>query len=282
MDHPIPTIVLLTDFGLGDPYVGQMKGVLADSAPRARVVDLSHGVEPYRVAQAAFFLRASAEYFPAGSIFVCVVDPGVGSERKVVLAQYGQRFFLAPDNGLLSLLLSDTTGDVRVFDVSPSVAPASATFHGRDLFAPLAARLATGAKPEKLGRELDPTTLVRGSWVEPRMEGGSIVASVLHADRFGNLVLNLPAASWSPRLPAGEHLRVQSGAGRSMGFGQPGPSRHVARVVTHYAELAPNELGILAGSQGCMELAFNQASAAKFLGLGLEAEVTLELPARSR
>jgi S-adenosylmethionine hydrolase len=282
MDHPISTIVLLTDFGLADPYVGQMKGVLANSAPRARVVDLSHGVEPYRVAQAAFFLRASAEYFPPGSIFVCVVDPGVGSERKVLLAQCGQSFFLAPDNGLLSLLLSDTTGDVRLFDVSPSVAPASATFHGRDLFAPLAARLAAGAKPEELGRELDPTTLLRGSWAEPRMEGGSIVASVLHADRFGNLVLNLPAASWSPRLRVGGQIRVQSGAGRSMGFGQPGPSRHAARVVTHYAELAPNELGILVGSQGYMEMAMNQASAAKSIGLGLEAEVTLELPAGSR
>ncbi|EMG38472.1 hypothetical protein PCS_00770 [Desulfocurvibacter africanus PCS] len=282
MDHPIFTIVLLTDFGLADPYVGQMKGVLANSAPRARVVDLSHGVEPYRVAQAAFFLRASAGYFPPGSIFVCVVDPGVGSERKVVLAHCGQSFFLAPDNGLLSLLLSNTTEDTRLFDVSPAVAPASATFHGRDLFAPLAARLAAGEMPQDLGRELDPTALVRGSWAEPRTEDGSIVASVLHADRFGNLVLNLPAASWSPRLPVGGQIRVQSGAGRSMGFGKPGPSRHAARVVTHYAELAPNELGILVGSQGYMELALNQASAAKNLGLGLEAEVTLELPAGSR
>ena len=275
-------IVLLTDFGLDDPYVGQMKGVLATHAPAARIIDLSHGVEPYCLPQAAFFLQAGAPYFPPGSIFVCVVDPGVGSERRIVLAQHGQRFYLAPDNGLLSILLGDADKDTRLFDVSAAIAPASATFHGRDLFAPLAARLAAGAKPEELGPALDPASLVREGWAEPRMEGQVAVATVLHADRFGNLVLNLSAAIWSPRLPVGGQVRVRSGAGRSMGFGKPGPSRYNVRIVTHYAELAPDELGLLTGSQGYLELAMNQASAAKHFGLGIAAEISLDLSAGSR
>lgn len=280
--NPAAPIVLLTDFGLDDPYVGQMKGVLATHASNARIIDLTHGVEPYVVAQAAFFLHASAKHFPLGSIFICVVDPGVGSERKVVLAQHTQRFFLAPDNGLLSLLLSDAAEDTRLFDISLAVAPASATFHGRDLLAPLAARLSLGARPEELGQEIDSAALVRGSWAEPRTEGHMMIATVLHADRFGNLVLNLPAASWSPRLPSRGLVRIQVGPLRSMGFGRPGPSRHTARIVTHYAELAPDELGILAGSQGYLELALNQASAAKHFDLDIAAEISLELPVKGR
>lgn len=290
-----PVIALLTDFGLDDPYVGQMKGVLAALAPRARVVDLSHGVEPYHVAQAGFFARASALHFPAGTVFVCVVDPGVGSERRVVLLAWRERFFLAPNNGLLSLLLAEptvpvglssspdaaamvaSTGRVTAFDVTPPAPPASATFHGRDLFAPLAARLANGEEPPALGWEIDPAGLAQAMWAAPREEDGRIVASVLHADRFGNLVLNLAVDAWAERLPVGVRLSAQAGAGRAVGFGTGGPSRLRARRVTHYAQLAPGELGLLAGSQGYLELAMNRASARETLALGPESHVLLKM-----
>lgn len=271
-----PVIALLTDFGLADPYVGQMKGVLAGLVPEARVVDLSHGVEPYRVAQAGFFARASAMHFPPGTVFACVVDPGVGSERRVVLLAWRERLLLAPDNGLLSLFLAGGES-LAAFDVTPPAPPASATFHGRDLFAPLAARLAKGEAPSALGPEIGPAGLARAEWAAPRQERGRIVARVLHADRFGNLVLNLAVDAWAERLPVGVRLSVQAGAGRAVGFGMGGPSRLRARRVTHYAELAPGELGLLAGSQGYLELALNQASAREALALGPESHVVLKM-----
>lgn len=278
----IPVIALLTDFGLDDPYVGQLKGVLATRAPQAKVVDLSHGLEPFCVAQAAFFARASVEYFPIGTIFVCVVDPGVGSDRRVVLLSWRERLFLAPDNGLSSLLLHDGAQGARAFNVSPCEPLSSATFHGRDLFAPLAARLANGERPESLGTEIDPASLVGEMWAAPREKGGRVFCSVLHADRFGNLVLNLPTSEWAARYPVDVTLRAQAGVGRTVGFGTPGPSRMAVRVVNHYAELAPSELGLLAGSQGFLELALNQASARKLLGIGPGDGLVLETQLRGR
>ena len=171
--EPTPrTIGLITDFGLTDPYVGQMKAVLAKKAPHCPVVDISHDVEPFNVPQAGFFLAASYEHFPDDAVILAVVDPGVGTGRRIIGVEIGERMLIAPDNGLLTLALKFSWSEVRVFDLSKAVdAPkkVSHTFHGRDVFTPLAAWLALGGRPENLGREINPDELISRTWSKPRI-----------------------------------------------------------------------------------------------------------------
>jgi hypothetical protein len=268
---PFP-VALLTDFGDADPYAGQLRGTLAALAPGAPVIDLSHGVEPFNVAQGAFFLAASLEHFPPGTVFLAVVDPGVGGPRRLLALAAAGRTILAPDNGLAGLVLARHPG-ARVFDLSAHAhGAASHTFHGRDVLAPLAARLARGEAPAALGPALDPAALVRPGWTSPAREatpgGTRILAAVIHVDRFGNCVLNLDARTWGPPLRAAAAIVAQAAGG---------PARP-ARAVRAYAELAPGELGLLAGSQGYLELACNQAPAARALAARCAAPLTLTLP----
>ena len=249
-------VALLTDFGLADPYAGQMRAALARLAPGSLVLDISHQVEPYAVNQAAFFLAASAPHVPLYAVFVCVVDPEVGSSRRIIGARQAGQDFLAPDNGLLSLLLgAPNRHRPEVFDMTRAALKyaASATFHGRDVFAPLAARLCAGEVLEDMGARLDPADLVRQPWAQPSVQAEGVTVHVLHVDRYGNCLLSLPADFAPPRpvtilrLPLGQRRGVQP--------------------VHVYAELPPGAVGLLAGSQGYYELASNQASAAKALGL---------------
>lgn len=258
-------VALLTDFGLKEPYVAQMKGVIYSRCPGARVVDLSHSVEPYNLAQAGFFLDSSRGYFPAGAIFVAVVDPGVGGARRmVVLEKFGQ-VFLAPDNGLLSLVL-DAAGEARCFDLTGfGDGECSQTFHGRDVFAPFAARLAANGQIGDLLPALDPDSLVRQAWAEPAYAEGasSITAHVLHADQFGNCLLNLRIEPWLGILSAWPRITLLL------------PGAVPVRLVRSYQELEKGAFGLLSGSQGYLELALRQASAARELGLKSGHAVTL-------
>jgi hypothetical protein len=252
-------IALLSDFGLTDPYVGQMKAALVSRAPEAPLIDISHGVEPFRIAQGAFFLAASRDHFPPGTVFLAVVDPGVGSARRAVALAAHDRFFVLPDNGLTALALTDPARSVAV-DIGRT--EVSSTFHGRDLFAPAAARLALGEPLGTLGSAIDPASLVRPAWSEPVVEEGRIRAAVVHVDHFGNAVLNLPE-SWRPRLAERMDLRLAGPAGGSVA------------VVDHYGELSGNAVGILAGSQGYLELSRNMSSVASSLGLSPGDEIVL-------
>lgn len=253
-------IALLTDFGLDDPYVGQMKGVIAGQSPGLSVVDLSHGVRPHAVMQASFFLRASMPHFPQGTVFVAVVDPEVGTERRILCAVMGGSYVLAPDNGLLTMLEPD-----RLHDCSSAAQsyPASCTFHGRDVFAPLAVRLAKGERPESLGPPIALDQAVPGNWAHPHYKPLAVHARVLHVDRFGNCVLNIPVDSFE---------RCQSVV-------RAGTSRNArgVRAAYAYGELKGGEVGLLAGSQGFLELAMNQKSAAAEMFLEIGSSVLLEL-----
>ncbi len=257
------TIGLITDFGLTDPYVGQLKGVLAKKAPACTVVDISHRVEPFNVAQAGFFLAASYEHFPKDAILLAVVDPGVGTARRIVGVGIDERVLVAPDNGLLALALRNAwSAEVRVFDLSAAMkAPSkvSHTFHGRDVFAPLAAWLALGGDPSALGMEIDPADLVDPGWANPSIDPGRASGHVLHIDRFGNCVLNLEAGS----LPVPVSLRMVSPAGGEIVY------------VTTYADIPEGVPGLLEGSQGFLEIAVNQRSAAKRFGLSMGDRVEL-------
>ncbi|HBY95291.1 MAG TPA: hypothetical protein DEP84_15285, partial [Chloroflexi bacterium] len=189
-----PLIVLTTDFGTADIYVGVMKGVIAGIAPTARVVDLTHEIRPQDVRHGAYSLSIAVPYFPPGTIFVTVVDPGVGSARRPVAIRTGGYIFVAPDNGVLSLVLREAPADAAVIlaERRYQLPQISITFHGRDVFAPAGAHLAAGVPLEALGPALEPADLVM--LPAPRRfhdEHGVWHGEILHIDHFGNMVTSL-------------------------------------------------------------------------------------------
>lgn len=262
-EAPPCTIGLITDFGLSDPYVGQMKAVLARKAPACKVIDISHEVEPFNVAQAGFFLAASYGHFPDDAVILSVVDPGVGTDRRLAGLRIDSRFLIAPDNGLLSLALKTAwSADIKAYDLTAALdAPrkVSHTFHGRDVFAPLAAWIALGGDPGQLGEEIDPASLSTRAWSQPLIGKGSARCHVLHIDHFGNCVLNLEGGA----IEAGANLHMVSPAGGNLAY------------VTTYGEMSEGTPGLLEGSQGFLEIAVNQRSAAKAFGLNIGDPVEL-------
>ena len=254
-----PYLVLLTDLGLIDPYVGQIRGVLHRLAPDTAALDLSHSVPRHDVRTGAFFLVSSLPYFAPQAICLIVVDPGVGSERALLGLYSKERVCIAPNNGFLSLAAKNFVWD-GLISIDPQrvrkdlALPAlSNTFHGRDIIAPLGARLALGEDIRAFGDPMDMSALYAPAWSEPAHTEDGIKATVLHVDNFGNVVLNLTAEAWtgpfstqSPYLPQ---------------YGMNIP------LYPFYAQIPQAAAGVIAGSQGYLELACNCASAAKFLGL---------------
>ncbi len=234
---------MLTDFGLDDYYVAAVKGVVLSRAPQTTLVDISHQVPPGDVAQAAFLLAAAVPTFPAQTLHLAVVDPGVGSARRILLVEREEQLFLAPDNGLLTPLL---TAEARVRAVSRDdlfrPGPGQ-TFHGRDRFAPLAAALLTGTPPARLGLLIDdPVRLPESA---PERHPDRLVGQVVHVDRFGNLVTDVPA-DW---LPSGPFTAEISGHSTSL-------------RVSHYAELPAGAAAVLTGSLGTLEFSLSAQSLA--------------------
>lgn len=246
-------ITLLTDFGLADPYVGQMKGAILAHLPSATIIDLCHEILPHNITQASFLLLASYAHFPVETVFVCVIDPGVGSDRGVLLARHQHRLFLAPDNGLLSFLTARETQWWRLHTPDNL----SNTFHGRDFFAPTAARLAAGAHPDSLGHAVNSMDVLNLPSVNATVSPDEIHAHVVHTDRFGNCLLNLPADMFA-------HIATCWRIGR-----------HAVTKIRTYADLQPGAIGLLAGSQGVLELAMNQQSCASVLHLAPGSPVLL-------
>ncbi len=187
-------IAFLTDFGLSDGYVGVMKGVALSIAPQARVLDITHDISPQDIEAGAWVLATSYRYFPEGTIFACVVDPGVGSARRPVAVHAGKWYFVGPDNGLLSYVIAEQPVHeaVALANAAYRLAQVSHTFHGRDIFAPAAAHLARGVSIGELGQAVDPAELQVFSIAAPALQEGRIQARVVHIDHFGNIVTNIP------------------------------------------------------------------------------------------
>ena len=184
-------ITLTTDFGYDDPFVGIMKGVIFGINPQARVVDLSHGIPPQELKAAALVLKHSVPYFPQGTIHIAVVDPGVGSERRPLLIESDGNYFVGPDNGVLSLALAGKEPS-RIVELSKTTyhrRPISATFHGRDIFAPVAAHLSLGTPPTAFGATVD--SFLRLSWPKAVKSERGIEGEIVYIDRFGNLCTNI-------------------------------------------------------------------------------------------
>lgn len=250
-------LTLLTDFGTRDYYVAAVKGTVLRLAPGALPVDLTHDVAPGEVAEAAFLLAAAAPTFPPGTVHLAVVDPGVGSERRILVAERGEHLFVAPDNGLLTPLLAGA----RLWAVERDdlyLPGPGATFHGRDRFAPVAAFLLAEGPPAELGAEIDDP--VRLTAAPPARHSDRLLGRVVHVDRFGNLVTDIPA-TWLGDRP--HETRV---------------GRHsTRRTASHYAELDPGEVAVLPGSLGTLELSLNGQDLARSWGVSRGEEVIVEL-----
>ncbi len=244
-------IALLTDFGTRDPYVAAMKGVIA-SRCAARIEDLSHEIAPFDVFGAAWFLRAIVAYWPAGTIFVVVVDPGVGTTRRIIAAEQEERTFLAPDNGVLSLVVAPPA--VSVEKESLFLPGGSTTFHGRDRFAPVAAAIANGLPLSDLGPSVD--DIVRLDYTPPSYGQARADGTIVGVDHFGNLVTDIEAAKigFDPVLRAGWHV--------------------VDRVERSYGEAKESPF-LIVGSTGCLELSVANGSAADVLQLGRGEKVSI-------
>jgi S-adenosylmethionine hydrolase len=257
-----PLITLTTDFGLTDPFVGVMKGVIASICPAAYVIDITHGVKAFDVLEGALAIWQARRYFPAETVHTIVVDPGVGSNRHPVLCRMGNAWFIAPDNGVLTLAERDVkrrggTASYRMIENQDYMLPATSnTFHGRDIFAPAAAHLAAqiehgNLKPETFGPEID--NLIQLDVPEPiHNQDGSVEGVILKSDRFGNLLTNLAPQD----LPAERtNLSIELGSSR------------IARFCRYYAEGAKGELFAILGSSGLLEISMNQGSAMEQSGV---------------
>jgi S-adenosylmethionine hydrolase len=255
-------ITLTTDFGLSDPFVGIMKGVILGIAPDVRIVDLSHDVRPYNIGGAAFLLKTSFAYFPAGSVHVAVIDPGVGSARRAVAAYANGHYFVAPDNGVLAYALHPDEGCAaplvyRISNESLFRKPVSRTFHGRDIFAPVAAHLARAVPLAAAGEAI--AGFATAPLPQPRLQGSRLIATVLHVDRFGNIITNL-------------RRRHLAGGGFSIAAG----GITITGLRDTFAGAGAGELFAVEGSTGYIEIALNQGSAADRLGLATGGEIQVE------
>jgi len=262
-------ITLTTDFGLSDHFVGVMKGVILGIQPAARLIDISHGVRPYDIADGAFTIAQAYNYFPKNTIHVVVVDPGVGSARRPLLAEMAGQYFVAPDNGVLSMVFAREQPDVRhITNERYFLQPVSRTFHGRDVFSPVAGHLAAGITPAQFGMRIE--DYFRASFHQPTKGGQATptgqhtwIGAILKIDHFGNLATNFHVNEFPS-------VRTQAFAL------QVGP-RSITRLAVTYSECAPGELFVVVGSSGYLEVAAREGSAAKTLGCGPGSPVELTL-----
>jgi S-adenosyl-L-methionine hydrolase (adenosine-forming) len=256
-------ITFTTDFGLSDHFAGTMKGVVAGIAPQARAIDITHDISPYNVTEAAFVIAQAFPYFPKGTIHVVVVDPGVGSSRRPIVAEAGGHVFVAPDNGVLSLVFEAAAHKVRVISNPKFMRrEISRTFHGRDVFAPAAAHLAKGAKAAAFGKLVH--DYVRNWSAKPAPKGkDSWRGAILKVDRFGNLITNFAARDFAGI--SGRPFEIRAG------------TKRIRRLALTYAETEVGELFVIVGSAGYLEIAANQGSAAELLGCGAGTAVELDL-----
>jgi S-adenosyl-L-methionine hydrolase (adenosine-forming) len=257
-----PIITLTTDFGLSDHFVGVMKGVILGIQPAAQLIDISHGVQPYDIANGAFTIAQAYRYFPKKTVHVVVVDPGVGSARRPLLAQMAGQYFVAPDNGVLSMVFAREPA-VRVRHITNEryfLHPVSRTFHGRDVFSPVAGHLAAGVAPAQFGRRIE--DYIRATFDKPTHTGKHTwKGAILKSDHFGNLATNFHV----DQFPAVRTHAFALKVGRKV----------ITRLELTFSECDAGELFIVVGSSGYLEVARSQGSAAQALGCGAGSPVEL-------
>lgn len=248
-----PLISLLTDFGTKDPFVGEMKAVIFSICPGARVIDITHEIQRFDIRIGAFILASASPHFPKGTVHVAVVDPGVGSERRPIAVHTKRGLYVGPDNGLL-IPAATREGVQHVYEVTNRSLmrdTISSTFHGRDIFAPVAAHLACGTQLNEVGGEI--TDYVQLSFGQPKFDEHGITCEAIHVDQFGNIVTNIPQQNMHGLNSNAKFVVTIHG------------KRLRARLVKTYSDIGERELGLIAGGHGFLEIASRQNSAARRL-----------------
>jgi S-adenosylmethionine hydrolase len=271
MAHTGTIITLTTDFGTRDWYVAAMKGVILGINPAARIVDLTHEIQSHNVLEGALFLRGSARYFPPGTIHVVVVDPGVGSERRPLCVKAAQHYYIAPDNSVLSLVVppEEPLNAVAIENARYLRPTVSATFHGRDVFAPAAAHVSLGVDMKELGPEVH--EIGRLELPSPAMmDNGTAEVHVIHIDRFGNIITNMDRVSWENLTRSGDKIDVEIGIG----------SLVLNRISRTYEDVPLGAPLALWGSTDLLEISVNRGNAAKQTGLNVGDKVKIRVGAR--
>jgi S-adenosyl-L-methionine hydrolase (adenosine-forming) len=258
-----PTLTLTTDFGLSDHYVGVMKGVILSICPEAQIVDISHDVTPHEIEEGGYLIAQAWRYFPKKTVHVVVIDPGVGSSRRPLLMEAGGHYFVAPDNGVLSTIFSAEKHKIRLISNERYfLQPVSRTFHGRDIFAPVAARIAKGLPASRVGKPIE--DYLKPISGKPQRSGKRTwVGKVLKIDRFGNIVTSFHVADF----PYLERQNFTLSVG-------PVSTSVLSR---NYTECSPGELFVIIGSGGYYEVSLSQGSASKHIRCGPGGPVELVL-----
>jgi S-adenosyl-L-methionine hydrolase (adenosine-forming) len=255
-----PIITLTTDFGYKDHYTAAMKAVILGINPDARIIDISHGIPAQDIMAGAWVLRNAAFLFPEGSIHVAVVDPGVGSDRRPVAVRISNHIFVGPDNGLFSLISGADSAEV--FELTEPAywrEERSRTFHGRDIFSPVAAHISLGVKLNQLGTPA--ADLLTYRWATAIADEEGIQGWVVHIDGYGNLITNIPGELITPAH--NQHLKIYVG------------THILGRVSRTYADVSPGEPAAVTGSSGMIEIVINKGNAAEMLGVQKGAPVSV-------
>jgi len=260
-----PIITLTTDYGTSDHLVGVMKGVILSINPEAHIVDITHSVIAHDILDAALTVGQFYTYFPPKTIHLVVVDPGVGTERRPILVAGDQHYFVAPDNGVLSAVY-DQSESLYVWNITSEHyfrQPVSNTFHGRDIFAPVAAWLSKSWQTASFGEPIE--DFVRFSIPKPKVNGNSIKGVVLRQDHFGNLITNLKGEETPALVAPDAKFKIRAG------------NAEITKLLPTFASAAPGEPFVIIGSSGYLELCVNKGNAARTLGIARGAEVSVEI-----
>ncbi|BAY12267.1 SAM hydrolase/SAM-dependent halogenase family protein [Calothrix sp. NIES-2098] len=262
LDGKASIVTLLSDFGDRDVYVGVMKGVIAEINPKLTAIDLTHQIPPQSIAAARFCLMNAYPYFPVGTVHIAVVDPGVGSKRRAIAVEFAQGFLVGPDNGIFSGILSQNPAIAAVELTNRNywrTPQASTTFHGRDIFAPVGANLASGVPIQELGQEIDPATLVQLNLGECQETTTGVVGCIQYIDRFGNLISNIP----------GSYVEGKTWCVQVRGLTIPGHAT--------YSDVEVGEAIALVGSHGWVEIAINSGNANSQLQIELQDSLEVQI-----
>ena len=245
-----PILTLTSDFGTADHYAGTMKGVILRICPQAQIVDITHDIAPFAIAEGAYSIAQAWRYFPEKTVHVVVVDPGVGTARRPILVEAGGQYFLGPDNGVLSMVYLHEPAKVRLIaNEVYFLHPVSQTFHGRDIFAPVAAHLAAGEIAESIGDCIE--DYVKPEFAKPqRAPDGAWIGQIIKADRFGNLITNFHVSEFADLAQGPFTLTLGA--------------RRITALARNYQACAPGELFLIVGSSGYYEISLRQGNAAQY------------------
>ena len=266
----MPVITLMTDFGDRDAYVAIMKGVILTINPQATIIDITHQIGPQNIRQAAYLISDTYQYFPKDTVHILIVDPGVGTSRTIIALHLHGHIFLAPDNGILSLLLKDKQTDLvfRVDNDDFFLEPVSNTFHGRDIFAPIGAQLSLGTSLDKLGSPIDASALIKLKLPQTQFtKDGVLEGAVIDIDRFGNLVTNLDwnSIKWHYSKVKNDQFQFVIGKHRIGGLSRT------------YNDVAENMPLALIGSRGFLEISINHGNAAMVFNATIDTPIFIEI-----